>query len=88
MTADVQIVIQEHNDVLVVPNAALSFRPASGESPRKSEPGHGVLWLVTPSGELSETVVSLGATSDSLTEIVSPDLAPGAQVAVGYKDRH
>ncbi|WP_048708422.1 efflux RND transporter periplasmic adaptor subunit [Microvirga massiliensis] len=86
MTADLQIVIQEHHDVMVVPNAALSFDRASGGRGRSVEPGKGVLWVLTQSGGLAETTVSLGASSDSLTEIVSPDLRLGEQVALGYRD--
>mgnify|MGYP003585702643 FL=1 len=86
MTADLQIVIQEHRDVMVVPNAALSFDRASGGRGRSIEPGKGVLWVLTQSGGLAETTVSLGASSDSLTEIVSPDLRVGEQVALGYRD--
>jgi HlyD family secretion protein len=86
MTADVRVVVQEHHDVMVVPNAALSFLPPqSGVS--KSAPGTGVIWLRTKSGRLDPVTVSLGATSDSLTQILSPDLELGEQVAVGYRSK-
>jgi len=87
MTADVRILVQEHQDAMVVPNAALSFRPTrySGNNPA---PGQGVIWLRTKSGHLAVATVSLGATGDSLTEIRSPDLKIGEQVAVGYRSKH
>ena len=86
MTADVRILVQEHQDATVVPNAALSFRPTryGGNNPA---PGHGVIWVRTKSGHLAAATVSLGATGDSLTEIRSPDLKIGEQVAVGYRSK-
>jgi HlyD family secretion protein len=87
MTADLQVVTQEHRGVMVVPNAALSFDPASTGRNHRVEPGKGVLWVQTPSGGLAETTVTLGASSDSLTEVMAPDLRMGEQVALGYRDR-
>jgi len=86
MTADVRILVQEHQDAMVVPNAALSFRPTryGGNNPA---PGQGVIWVRTKSGHLAAATVSLGATGDSLTEIRSPDLKIGEQVAVGYRSK-
>jgi len=86
MTADVRILVQEHQDATVVPNAALSFRPTryGGNNPA---PGQGVIWVRTKSGHLAAATVSLGATGDSLTEIQSPDLKIGEQVAVGYRSK-
>ena len=86
MTADVRILVQERQDAMVVPNAALSFRPTryDGNNPA---PGQGVIWLRTKSGHLAVATVSLGATGDSLTEIRSPDLKIGEQVAVGYRSK-
>ncbi|MGY3390703.1 HlyD family secretion protein [Bradyrhizobium sp. USDA 3311] len=86
MTADVRILVQEHQDAMVVPNAALSFRPTrdGGSNPA---PGQGVIWVRTKSGHLAAATVSLGATGDSLTEIRSPDLKMGEQVAVGYRSK-
>lgn len=86
MTADVRIVVQEQQDVMVVPNAALSFRP-TGDRVGNPAPGKGVIWARTKSGDLEPAIVSLGATSDSLTEIVSPGLKIGQQVAIGYRSR-
>lgn len=86
MTADVRIVVQEQQDVMVVPNAALSFRPTRD---RASDPasGTGVIWIRTKSGHLDPATVTLGATSDSLTQILSPELKIGEQVAIGYRSK-
>jgi HlyD family secretion protein len=86
MTADARIVVEEQQDVVVVPNAALSFRPAR-ENTGRPGPGKGVVWLRTPSGDLSPASVRLGASSDALTQITWPEIKPGAQVAVGYRSK-
>jgi HlyD family secretion protein len=86
MTADVRIVVEDHQDVIVVPNAALSFRPTR-DGANNPAPGKGVIWIRTKPGHLEAATVSLGATSDSLTQILSPDLKIGEQVAVGYRSK-
>lgn len=86
MTADVRIVVQEHHDVIVVPNAALSFRPVR-EGTTDRAPGQGAIWVRTKSGHLDHATVSLGATSDSLTQILSQDVQIGQRVAVGYRSK-
>jgi HlyD family secretion protein len=86
MTADVRIMVEERQDAMVVPNAALSFRPIPDRAD-KPAPGNGVIWIRTKSGQLEPASVSLGATGDSLTQILSPDLKIGEQVAVGYRSK-
>ncbi|WP_128934999.1 efflux RND transporter periplasmic adaptor subunit [Bradyrhizobium zhanjiangense] len=86
MTADVRIVVQEQHDVMVVPNAALSFRPVRDGATDRG-PGQGVIWIRTKSGHLDPASVSLGATSDSLTQILSEDVQIGQRVAIGYRSK-
>ncbi|RXG96846.1 efflux RND transporter periplasmic adaptor subunit [Bradyrhizobium zhanjiangense] len=86
MTADVRIVVQEQHDVMVVPNAALSFRPVRDGATDRG-PGQGVIWVRTKSGHLDPASVSLGATSDSLTQILSEDVQIGQRVAIGYRSK-
>ncbi|MEZ2141153.1 efflux RND transporter periplasmic adaptor subunit [Bradyrhizobium sp. DN5] len=86
MTADVRIVVQEQHDVMVVPNAALSFRPVRDGATDRA-PGQGVIWIRTKSGHLDPASVSLGATSDSLTQILSEDVQIGQRVAIGYRSK-
>lgn len=86
MTADVRIVVQEQQDAMVVPNAALSFRPTRDRADNPA-PGKGVVWVRTKSGQLEPATVSLGATGDSLTQILSPDVKTGEQVAIGYRSK-
>jgi HlyD family secretion protein len=84
MTADTRIAIEEQRNVVVIPNAALNFRP-SGAGVAKLDPGRGVVWVRRSAGHLEAATVSLGATSDSLTQVVSPDITVGDQIAVGYQ---
>ncbi|MGY3494170.1 efflux RND transporter periplasmic adaptor subunit [Bradyrhizobium sp. USDA 4502] len=86
MTADVRIVVQEQQDAIVVPNAALSFRPRQ-EGASHPTPGTGVIWVRMKSGALKSTAVSLGASGDSLTQILSPDIKIGERVAIGYRSK-
>lgn len=86
MTADVRIVVEERQDVMVVPNAALSFRPTRDRADRPA-PGKGVIWVRTKSGHPEPATVSLGSTGDSLTQVLSPDLQIGEQVAIGYRSK-
>ncbi|WP_271670283.1 efflux RND transporter periplasmic adaptor subunit [Bradyrhizobium sp. CCBAU 51627] len=86
MTADVRILVQEHQDAMVVPNAALSFRPTR-DGGSNAVAGQGVIWVRSKSGQLAPATVSLGASGDSLTEIRSPDVKIGEQVAIGYRSK-
>ncbi|WP_024508970.1 efflux RND transporter periplasmic adaptor subunit [Bradyrhizobium sp. ARR65] len=86
MTADTRIAIEERRNVVVVPNAALNFRPRGADA-AKPEPGKGVVWVRRSAGHLDPATVSLGATSDSLTQIVSSDINVGDQIAVGYQSK-
>jgi HlyD family secretion protein len=85
MTADVRIVVQDRPNVLVVPNLALSFRPANTKNVQMLGPGRGVVWLLSSSGRLVETNVVLGATGDSMSEITAPDIKVGEKVAIGLR---
>jgi HlyD family secretion protein len=86
MTADTRIAIEEKRNVVVIPNAALNFRP-SGAGVARLGPGKGVVWVRRSAGHLDPATVSLGATSDSLTQVVSSDIKAGDQIAVGYQGK-
>ena len=86
MTADTKIAIEEQRNVLVIPNAALNFRP-TGAGMAAPSPGKGIVWVRRAAGQLDPARVSLGATGDSLTEAMSSDLKAGDQIAVGYQAR-
>jgi len=84
MTADTRIAVEEQRDVKVVPNVALIFHP-NHDVAVKPAPGKGLIWVRRPSGNFGSMTVSLGTSGDALTEIVSPNVQVGDQVAVGYK---
>lgn len=84
MTADTRIAIEEQRNVVIVPNAALNFRP-NGAGAAKLDPGKGVVWVRRSADHLDAEVVSLGATSDSLTQVVSSGIKVGDRIAVGYQ---
>ena len=75
MTADAQIVTDERNKVIRVPNAALHYIP-SGVRKVASEPQ---VWIVRSNLPTAIPVV-VGLDDNSFTQIVSGDLKPGDQV--------
>jgi len=97
MTAYVSIAVAERKGVLLVPNAALRFKPANGDQPKA--PGNGAKPKDEKSGKLRDTFsgkvyvlkdgkpapmdVSLGITDNRSTEIVGGELKAGDQVIVG-----
>jgi HlyD family secretion protein len=84
MTADTRIAIEEQRNTVVIPNAALNFRPR-GASVARNDPGKGVVWVRRSIGHLDAVNVALGATSDSLTQVLSPGIKAGDQIAIGYQ---
>ena len=78
MTATIAIRTQDKKDVLLVPNEALRFAPASNTQKYTST---GV-WLVEPGRPLHRVDVSIGIIGSSDTEIVKGELKEGDRVAV------
>jgi len=98
MTAYVSIAVAERKDALLVPNAALRFKPANaGNQKRGGDHPGGVpnggaapkrdvfagKVYVLEQGELTPLNVSLGITDNRNTEITGGDLKVGDQVIVG-----
>ena len=98
MTAYVSIAVAERKGVLLVPNAALRFKPANADNQKRSGhpggvPGGGVApqkrdafagkVYVLEQGELTPLNVSFGITDNRNTEITGGDLKAGDQVIVG-----
>lgn len=97
MTAYVSIAVAERKDVLLVPNAALRFKPANAVIQKRGghpggAPGGGAAprrdvfagkVYVLEQGELTPLNVSLGITDNRNTEITGGDLKTGDQVIVG-----
>ncbi len=82
MTANVTITVDRRQDVLRVPNAALSFRPnePAADSPRRAARGSQV--YVLEGGEPKAVKVRTGITDGSHTEIVEGELQPGDLVVL------
>lgn len=96
MTAYVSIAVNKRSDVLMVPNAALRFRPpeAAPASPeprpngkpedrkRKRDALAGTVYILQ-GDSLKAVPVQLGITDNRNTEVAGGDLKAGDQVAVG-----
>ncbi|MFA7269030.1 MAG: efflux RND transporter periplasmic adaptor subunit [Sterolibacterium sp.] len=92
MTAYVNIIVAQRKNILLVPNAALRFRPSAGE---KSQDGRkegrgkdkgdaaptGTVYLAE-NGQLKAVRVTIGITDNRLTEVIGGELAEGAAVVV------
>lgn len=90
MTAIIRIVVEEAEDVLQVPHAALRYRPADDAAVRAATAGQAsaagraaVVWI--PSGDDTPVPVDviLGRSNDSATEVVAGRLQEGQPVIVG-----
>jgi HlyD family secretion protein len=93
MTANVRIVVEQRDDALKVPNAALRFRPADAtDAPPKARARAGAkvveaergarVWLPENRGA-RPVEVRLGLSDGLATEIVAGELKEGAEVIVG-----
>jgi HlyD family secretion protein len=87
MTAYVNIKTSEHKDVMLVPNAALRYRPQNdkivigGKIP-KAVTGSGIVYKVVEN-KLEPITCKLGVTDSRDTEITTDKLIVGDSVAVG-----
>jgi len=88
MTAYVNIAVAQRRQVLVVPNAALRFKPAEGtpkvtpgESRKKRDTASGTVYVID-GDEIKPVGVQLGITDNRNTEILS-GLKTGDRVVVG-----
>jgi HlyD family secretion protein len=77
MTATVTATVAEKRDVLVVPNAAVRFRPAGEQAPRT---GGNTVWKVDGK-ELKPVRVQLGMNDGVSTEVIAEGLKEGDRIA-------
>jgi HlyD family secretion protein len=91
MTANVKILIDQRQDVLKVLNAALRFRPATGENQqqasrsktgRKGGPPEQAVWVLDENEKPRRVRVTTGETDGTFTEITGGDLKEGDRVIV------
>lgn len=99
MTAYVNIAVARREDALLVPNAALRFKPPEGDDPAAGAPagdpkrngrgkkrdgaGSGGTVYVIDGKALKPVRIELGITDNRATEVVGGELKPGDQVIVG-----
>ncbi|MCL5776900.1 efflux RND transporter periplasmic adaptor subunit [Limibaculum sp. FT325] len=91
MTANIRVVVGERTDVLLVPNAALRFRPAqAAAAPAAPSVGAsgaagpaGRVFRLGPDGQPVTVTLRLGLTDGRMTEVLSGDLGEGDHVIMG-----
>ena len=98
MTAYVSIAVAERKDVLLIPNAALRFKPASsntqkssahlggspnGDAAKPKKDAFSGKVHVLKQGELKPVSVTLGITDNRYTEVGGDELKAGDQVVIG-----
>ncbi|MBA4393038.1 MAG: efflux RND transporter periplasmic adaptor subunit, partial [Desulfobacca sp.] len=81
MTANVSIVIEEKDQVLKIPNAALRFKPPQKESKPQAEEKKKrkglTVWILGPENKLKPVPVKTGITDGKFTELLSVPLKEG-----------
>ena len=84
MTASTQIIVDQRNDVLRVPDQALQFAPsvAKGQASAAPEADQPQIWVLRGSAPVAVNVVP-GLYDGKFTEIAQGELHPGDQVIVG-----
>lgn len=89
MTANVKILVEEHDNVLRVPNAALRYRPLNpapgrgGNTVRaagRTGGGSPPLWILDEKGHPRPVRVKYGISDGAYTEIVAGDVKEGDRV--------
>ena len=83
MTANVEIITAQKDDVLLVPNKALRFfvTDENGENKRYKDKG---LWVLQ-NGKPERLVIATGVSDDDFTEVSGKNLKEGMEVIVEQK---
>lgn len=89
MTAYVSIIVAQRQGALLVPNAALRFRPPSPDKKgswekgtgKKEKPGMGVVYILEQ-GKFRPVPIGAGITDNKFTEVASGDLKEGDHIVV------
>jgi HlyD family secretion protein len=90
MTALVEIVTAQHEQVLQVPNAALRFEMPLESQPDTTgpvalDPNSPSVWLVRGNSDFERQQLQIGYSDGEFTEIRSGTLTAGDEVIVGYR---
>lgn len=95
MTANARFLVQEHRDVLLVPNIALSWKPKDYVPPRGSaqrtaergQPGTGAtIFVVGADGQPEPRRIRLGASDNENSLVMAGALKPGETIITGAAD--
>lgn len=85
MTARLEIELAERRDVLLVPDAALEFRP-DGTQAGSSQRAQAEIHLVARDGTPKRVYVTVGGSDGNRTEIFSDAVRPGDDVIIGWRN--
>jgi HlyD family secretion protein len=81
MTANVKILVDEHPDVLRIPNSALRYRPAEAQAGgRKGAAGPQVVWILDRNNRPLPVRVTLGLTDGTYSQVTGGSLSLGERV--------
>ncbi|MFN3370914.1 MAG: efflux RND transporter periplasmic adaptor subunit [Sphingomonadaceae bacterium] len=90
MTVNATFVVKDHADALLVPNAALSWKPADWTRPRASPADRKdlptTLFVLGADGRPAARRVALGAADNERSIVLRGDLKPGDRVITGTVD--
>jgi HlyD family secretion protein len=92
MTANVNIIVERHDHVLKIPEAALRFQPPESTSSagqvqafvgRRQSALEDSVWVLAQNGNPQRVPVQLGISDGRFAELIKGDLKPGQDVIVG-----
>ena len=89
MTAYVNIVVDQRQNALTVPNAALRYKPSdmkpakAEDKPKKKRDAGSATVYVLDGGKPRAVIITIGITDNRNTEVLAGELKPGATIIVG-----
>jgi HlyD family secretion protein len=86
MATTVEVPLPQRTNVLLVPDAALTFEPGN-TAPASTGRSQPRIYLVSGDGEPRRVYVTVGAGDGKRTEVFASDLKPGAEVIVGWRNQ-
>jgi HlyD family secretion protein len=90
MTAEVQILVANQNDVLRIPTAALRFIPLPS-SPLDQDSNDlqnsPTVWILLKNGRLKAISVETGISDDIFTQILGGDIEKGQEIIIGVTQK-
>jgi HlyD family secretion protein len=94
MTATVQFLTGDAQNVLIVPNSALRIRPTPAMFAQAQHPtlindqgaSSAILWTLDGKGKLNPVRVHTGLSDENHTEVAGQNLAVGTKIVIGVAD--